>query len=137
MLRADKERGAQKLAKAGMTKSFLYAVAGVFAAVKSERNMRWHLLSAVAAVALGVWLGLSVCEWAAVVICCSLVLSVECLNTAIEAAVDLASPEIHPLAKKAKDCAAGAVLLAAIGSAVVGCIIFMPKLLSLIASHAA
>ena len=136
MLRAGEERSAQKLAKAGMIKSFLYAIAGVFVAVKSERNMRWHLLSVVAAVALGLWLGLTACEWAAVVTCCSLVLSVECLNTAVEAAVDLASPEMHPLAKKAKDCAAGAVLLAAIGSAVVGCIVFVPKLLSLLPSCA-
>ena len=135
MLRAGKERGTQKLSRTEMIKSVLYAIEGVFAVVKGERNMRLHLLSVVAAVALGVWLGLSVCEWAAVVICCSLVLSVECLNTAIEAAVDLASPKIHPLAKKAKDCAAGAVLLVAIGSAVVGCIIFMPKILSLLALH--
>ncbi len=118
-----------------MLKPFLYAVAGVYAAVKGERNMRIHLVAAVAAVALGAWLGLSSCEWAAVVVCCALVMSLECLNTAIEAAVDLASPEIHPLAKRAKDCAAGAVLLAAIGSAAVGCIVFVPKLLSLATLH--
>ena len=120
-----------------MMKPFLYAIAGVIAAVKGERNMRIHLLAAVAAVSLGAWLGLSACEWVAVVICCALVMSLECLNTAIEAAVDLASPEIHPLAKKAKDCAAGAVLIAAIGSAIVGCIIFVPKLLRFFTEHAA
>ena len=97
-----------------MLKPFLYAVAGVYAAVKGERNMRIHLVAAVAAVSLGAWLGLSSCEWAA---------------------VDLASPEIHPFAKRAKDCAAGAVLLAAIGSAAVGCIVFVPKLLSLATLH--
>ena len=112
-----------------MGKSFLHAMAGIAAAVKGERNMRIHLVAAVAAISLGAWLGLSECEWVAIVICVALVASLECANTAIEAAVDLASPDIHPLAKKAKDCAAGAVLLASIGSAVVGCVIFVPKLL--------
>lgn len=120
-----------------MIKPFLYAIAGVFAAVRGERNMRIHLVAAAAAASLGAWFGLSACEWVAVVICCALVMSLECLNTAIEAAVDLASPEIHPLAKKAKDCAAGAVLIAAIGSAIVGCIIFVPKLLRFFTEHAA
>ena len=120
-----------------MIKSFLCAIAGVVAAVKGERNLRLHIVAAVAAISLGAWLGLSVCEWSAVVICCALVMSLECLNTAIEAAVDLASPDIHPLAKKAKDCAAGAVLLVAIGSAVVGCIVFGPRLLRLFTFHAA
>ena len=110
-----------------MIKPFLYAASGIIAAVKGERSMRIHLASAVAAVSLGAWLGLDGREWVAVVICCALVMSLECLNTAIEAAVDLASPAIHPLAKKAKDCAAGAVLIAAMGSGGVGCIIFGPK----------
>ena len=109
-------------------KSFAYALIGIGSAVKSERNMRIHLVAAIAAVLLGAWLGLDGREWAAIVICCALVMSLECLNTAVEAVVDLASPDIHPLAKKAKDCAAGAVLLAAIGAAIVGCIIFVPKL---------
>ena len=61
---------------------------------------------------LGAWLGLSLCEWAVIILCIALVMSLECANTAIEASVDLASLDIHPLAKKAKDCAAGAVLLA-------------------------
>ena len=116
-------------------KSFVYAFAGIASAVRGERNMRIHLLAAVAAVSLGALLGLSACEWTSVVICCALVMSLECLNTAIEAAVDLASPDIHPLAKKAKDCAAGAVLIAAIGSAIVGCIIFAPKVVRFFTSH--
>lgn len=118
-----------------MIKTFLYAIAGVVAAVKGERNMRIHVVAAVAAISLGAWLGLSLCEWAVIILCIALVMSLECANTAIEAAVDLASPDIHPLAKKAKDCAAGAVLLASIGSAVVGCVIFVPKLLRFFTSH--
>ena len=111
-----------------MKKTFLNAMAGIAAAVKGERNMRIHLVAAVAAISLGAWLGLSACEWVAIVICIALVACLECANTAIEAVVDLASPDIHPLAKKAKDCAAGAVLLAAMGAAIVGCIIFAPKI---------
>ena len=113
-------------------KSFAYALIGIGSAVKSERNMRIHLVAAIAAVLLGAWLGLDGREWAAIVICCALVMSLECLNTAVEAVVDLASPDIHPLAKKAKDCAAGAVLLAAIGAAIVGCIIFVPRVAALL-----
>jgi diacylglycerol kinase len=115
-----------------MIRSFIYAISGIAATVKSERNMRIHLAAAVAVVVLGAWLGLDGREWAAIVICCALVMSLECLNTAVEAAVDLASPNIHPLAKKVKDCAAGAVFVAAIGAAIVGCIIFVPKLLALV-----
>ena len=120
-----------------MIKPFRYAIAGVVAAVKGERNMRIHVVAAIAAISLGAWLGLLAYEWAIIIICIALVMSLECLNTAIEAAVDLASPELHPLAKKAKDCAAGAVLLVAIGSAAVGCVIFVPKLLRLFTLHTA
>ena len=120
-----------------LIKSFVNAGSGIIAAVKGERNMRIHLAAAIAATLLGVWLGLDGREWAVVIVCCVLVMSLECLNTAVEAAVDLASPDVHPLAKKAKDCAAGAVLIAAIGAAVVGGFICGPRLLSLVTSHAA
>ena len=75
-----------------MIRSFIHAISGIAATVKSERNMRIHLAAAVAVVVLGAWLGLDGREWAAIVICCALVMSLECLNTAVEAAVDLASP---------------------------------------------
>ena len=78
--------------------------------------------------ALGAWLDIDRGEWVAVVLCCALVISLECMNTAVEAVVDLASPDIHPLAKRAKDCAAGAVLISAVGAAVVGCVVFLPRL---------
>ena len=116
-----------------MIRSFIYAISGIAATVKSERNMRIHLAAAIAVAVLGAWLGLGGREWAAIVICCAFVMSLECLNTAVEAAVDLASPNIHPLAKKSKDCAASAVLVAAIDAAIIGCIIFVPKLLALAA----
>ena len=78
-----------------MIRSFIYAISGIAATVKSERNMRIHLAAAVAVAVLGAWLGLDGREWAAIVICCALVMSLECLNTAVEAVVDLASPNIH------------------------------------------
>ena len=116
----------------GIFGSFRHALSGAVAAVKGERNMRIHLLSALAVTALGVWLDIGGGEWVAVVLCFALVISLECMNTAIEAVVDLASPDIHPLAKKAKDCAAGAVLLAALGAAAVGGVVFLPKLAGLL-----
>ena len=116
----------------GVFGSFRHALSGVVAAVKGERNLRIHLLFALAAVALGAWLGIDRGEWAAVVFCCALVISLECMNTAVESVVDLASPDVHPLAKRAKDCAAGAVLVSAVGAAVVGCVIFLPRLASLL-----
>ena len=117
-----------------MLMSFLHAMSGIASAAKGERNMRIHLFAAAVAIALGAWLGLDKGEWVAIVLCCAIVISLECMNTAVEAAVDLASSEIHPFAKKAKDCAAGAVLVSAVGAAVVGSIIFAPKLHALCAS---
>lgn len=116
-----------------MLTSFLHALSGVAAAVKGERNMRIHLIAVAVVVALGAWFGLARSEWVAIILCCAIVISLECMNTAVEAAVDLVSPEIRPLAKKAKDCAAGAVLVSAIGAAVVGSIIFAPKFVNVIA----
>ena len=94
----------------GLVASFGWALAGIWEATRTQRNMKIHWAATAGAVGLGVWLGLTPGEWAAVILSCALVLGAECMNTAVEAAVDLASPEHHPLAKRAKDCAAGAVL---------------------------
>ena len=114
--------------RTSLFKAFLCSVSGFLDAARHERSMHFHLLATVLVVALGTWTGLEKWEWVATAICCAAVISLECANTAIEAVVDLASSEIHPLAKKAKDCAAGAVLAAAVGAAIVGMIIFLPKL---------
>lgn len=74
--------------------------------------------------AAGVFFGISKMEWLFVLTAIFLVLVTELMNTAVEAAVDLAEPDIHPLAKAAKDTAAGAVLLAAVFAVIVGCIVF-------------
>ena len=88
-------------------------------------------MAGVAAVVAGVLLRISRGEWMAVAVCIGLVLGGECANTALELAVDLVSPARHPLAKRAKD-AAGAVLLFSLAAAIVGAIIFLPRLLDLL-----
>ena len=89
--------------------------------------MQIHCVATVLVVLAGIWLGLSKTEW-----CICLILGLELVNTAVEAVVDLASEDYHPLAKKAKDTAAGAVLIAAMAAAVIGVIIFGPKLLAVL-----
>lgn len=107
-------------------KSFRYAVAGIVTATK-EQNLRFHLLSAVIVLLAGIFTGLSMIEWLIIVLVMALVIGTEMVNTAIERVVDLASPEIHPLAKEAKDIAAGAVLVFAVISVIIGLLIFLPK----------
>ena len=110
--------------------SFQYAFRGVIDLFKSQPNARIHVVVALVVVATGFIFNLSRMEWVAVVFCVALVLSLEAMNTAIEHLTNLASPDFHPLAGKAKDVAAAAVLLAAIGAIVVGALIFLPKFLT-------
>src|SRR3954454_18711413 len=95
-------------------------LAGLAYVIRSERNMRLHVLAAVAVVAAGVALGLAAWEWVAVVFCLALVLSAECMNTALERDAARVSLKRHPLINENKDCAAGAVLALAPTAAVVG-----------------
>ena len=113
-------------------RSFLFALQGFRTAVATERNIRFMLGGAAFAVVMGLLLRIDALSWACVIICCGCVLSTELINTAIESVVDLASPEIHPLAKSAKDCAAGAVLVLAIASVILGLIIYIRAGLALI-----
>lgn len=107
------------------------AFKGVFFASK-ERNFRIDIVFAIFTVVLGFICQISTIEWMIVIVCFGLVLGGETFNTALEAIVDMVSPEYHKLAGMAKDCAAGAVLLFAAASFAVGCIIFIPKLLVLL-----
>ena len=130
----EERRGCESLAptewqRQSIPRAFRNAWAGLCAAVRTQRNMRIHLLAAAAAVGAGFILGLNEVEWSILAISCALVLAFEAMNTALESAVDLVSPQFHPLAKRAKDCAAGAVLVASLSSLVVGGILFIPKLL--------
>jgi diacylglycerol kinase len=112
----------------GLVRSFYFAFAGLWFLLRTQRNARIHVAVGAAACAVGLWLGITRVEWAIIVCAICGVLILEGLNTAIEAAVDLASPNVHPLAKHAKDLAAGMVLIAALGSAVLGLLILGPPL---------
>lgn len=108
-------------------KSFQYAFEGVLHAFKVERNFKVHLLAAVIVVLSGVITGLSKVEWFMIILLIGGMLALEMLNSAIERTVDAITVDRNPLAKQAKDLAAGAVLLFAITSAVIGLFIFIPK----------
>jgi len=108
--------------------SFRHAFSGVWYVLRTQRNARIHLTVALVVIALGLWLGLSYAEWAIIVLTIGMVLAAESFNTVAEAVVDLATAERHPLAKIAKDVAAGAVLLMAITAVVVGLLILGPPL---------
>lgn len=108
--------------------SFKYAFSGVWHVLRTQRNARIHLTVAVGVIVMGLWLGLSRTEWAIIALTIGLVLAAESFNTVAEAAVDLATGEHHPLAKIAKDVAAGAVLLMAMTAVVVGLLILGPPL---------
>jgi diacylglycerol kinase len=109
-------------------RSFRYAFRGLNEMFFSQPNARIHLLAALVAIGLGFWCGISRLEWVALSICIALVLALEAVNTALEHLTDLVSPDYHPLAGKAKDVAAAAVLLAAMGAVAVGLLIFIPYL---------
>jgi diacylglycerol kinase len=114
----------------GFLRGFSFAGQGVWHVVRTQRNMRVHLLAASAAVAAGLVLRISAVDWACVLAVIGLVLTAEVLNTVVEALVDLCTGEFHPLAKIAKDAAAGAVLIASAAAAGVGIAVFLPRLLS-------
>jgi diacylglycerol kinase (ATP) len=101
-------------------------------ALNTQRNMRAHAAVTLLVIATGIVLPTSLGEWVAIAITIGLVWQAELINTAIEAVVDKTSPEIHPLARAAKDCAAAAVLVTALTAVVVGALIFTPKLLALL-----
>jgi diacylglycerol kinase len=111
-----------------VVRSFYFAAAGVGYLFRTQRNARIHAGIGVAVIAVAAWLDVSRVEWAILTLAAAAVIILEGLNTAIEAAVDLASPQIHPLAKAAKDVAAGMVLVAAVASAVIGGLILGPPL---------
>lgn len=105
-------------------RSFGYAWEGFVTAVRTERNIKVMLAPAAAALIVGFLLQLDVTEWCIILICCGLVIHAELANTAIEAVVDLATDELHPLAKRAKDIAAASVYVLSFMSAVVGLLVY-------------
>ena len=115
-----------------LRQSFGYAFEGFAYALSNVRNLKIHLLFTVLVIIAGMVVGISTLEYIMCLFCIALVISLELVNTAIEEAVDVASPEINPVAKRSKDVAAAAVLFAAFMSAAIGTIIFLPKIIDII-----
>lgn len=109
--------------------SFRYAFAGLWYMLRTQRNAWIHAAFTVVVVAVGFWLALDALEWALIALSIGGVWMAEFVNTALEAVVDLASPDIHPLARVGKDVAAGAVLVGAGTAVVVGLLVLGPPLL--------
>ncbi|MBZ9713025.1 diacylglycerol kinase [Deinococcus multiflagellatus] len=125
----ERPAGGSALSGRRFVRSAGYAWAGVRHAYRHQANFRIECWAAVLALGLGLALRVPL---APVALACGLVLGLELLNTALEALVDLASPEVHPLARIAKDTAAAAVLLASLSALVVGAVTFGPPLLRLL-----
>jgi len=115
-----------------LKRSFANAYTGMSYCVRTQRNLRIHLGIAVLVVALASALRVSLTELALLLFCITAVIVVEMINTALECIVDLVTSDYHPLAKLSKDISAGAVLVASLGTAAVGAIIFLPRLLQLL-----
>lgn len=113
-------------------RNMVFAGRGVIYTWKTQGHFRFQLLAAAAAAVCGWVLGISRLEWLILILTMGCVLCAEIVNTAIELAVDLSEPNFHPLAGLAKDVAAGAVLLAALMSCVVGAVLFVPPLVRMV-----
>lgn len=109
-------------------RSFRCAIAGVAHLLKTQPHARWHVLATVVVTALGLSCGIQRGEWLALLLAMALVWTAEAFNTAIEFACDAVTQEQHPLIGRAKDLAAGAVLLAALFAVIIGVIVFAPRL---------
>ena len=109
-------------------KSLQYALEGWWYVLRTQKNTWIHAVASLAVVALGFWLGLPRTDWALIIITMTIVWMAEFVNTALEAIVDMTTPEEHPLAKVAKDVSAAAVLLGACAAVLVGILILGPPL---------
>lgn len=111
--------------------SFKYAIKGIQTLFKSEIHAKIHLIFTILVVFMALYFQVSRLEWMFIILSIAFVFSAEAFNTALEQITNLVSPEHHPIAGKVKDLAAGAVLISAIGAAIIGLIIFLPKLFPL------
>jgi diacylglycerol kinase len=111
--------------------SFKYAINGLKTVLVTQANFMIHLIAAVIVTAAGLFFQISIWEWSILVLTITMVLALEVFNTAIEKLIDLVSPDYNILAGKIKDIAAGAVLIASLGAAIIGFAIFLPKILCL------
>lgn len=109
-------------------RAFHYAFQGWGYVLRTQRNLWIHSLIAIIVFFLGLWLELSLQDWAIIILTAALVFTAEFINTAIESVVDLATQEHHPLAKAGKDVGAAAVLVAALAAILIGLLILGPPL---------
>jgi diacylglycerol kinase (ATP) len=112
--------------------SFRFAIRGIALTLRSQHNAWIHAVATLGVVCLGLWMGVSRGEWLALILAIVVVWVAEGLNTAFEALCDVTSPGFHPQVERAKDIAAGAVLIAALGGSVVGLLVFGPRLVSMV-----
>jgi len=124
--------GPQSSAWSKFIASFVYAFRGLWYALRTQSNAKVHVTIAILAIVMGIALSISTVEFAIVFVAITGVFMAELFNTVFELCVDLASPEYHPLAKVAKDMAAGGVLLSAMLSIVIGLLVFGPHLWALL-----
>jgi len=115
----------------GRLRSLKFAVRGIATMLKTQHNAWLHATATALVISTGVLLKLSFGEWCWIVLAITAVWTAEALNTAFEFLTDVASPDFHPLAEKAKDVAAGAVLLAALGAVAIGGLVFGPHILAM------
>lgn len=111
-----------------LARSFRFALAGVLHVLKTEQNMRVHLMLTALVGLLGYLLGISAVEWGLVSLSIGAVMAAECFNSSLERLADRLSQEEHYLIRVAKDAAAGGVLMVSLSAAIVGALIFLPKL---------
>lgn len=123
---SDKEKSIEK----PLYKTISYAIEGIITTIKEERNMTIHMLIMLLVITSGVIFHITYLEWIICFILCGLILALELVNTAIENTIDLVTLEKNEKAKKAKDTAAGAVLIMSIFASIIGLIIFLPKIFS-------
>jgi diacylglycerol kinase (ATP) len=118
------------IVSANRLKSARYALAGWLYMLRYQKNTRIQAVFSIAIIVFGFWLGLSPVEWAVIILTITINWMAEFINAALEAVVNLASPEIHPMARVCKDVGAAAVLLASVAAAIIGGIILLPHFLN-------
>ncbi len=124
-------KGKNKKKCKSLVESFKFAFEGLFFSLRNVRNFKIHLFFTTLVIIGGFYFRISIFEWLICLIFIALVISLELVNTAIEETVNLAMPNIHPVAKIAKDVAASSVLISAMISIIVGFIIFLPKIIDM------
>jgi diacylglycerol kinase (ATP) len=117
-----------KFSAAARLRSFTYAGRGLCTMVRSQHNAWVHAVATLTVIGVGLLAGLGRLEWFVLVLAIVSVWTAESLNTAFEFLCDVTSPEFHPLVEKAKDVAAGAVLITALGATAIGLLVFLPYL---------